>query len=103
MASWADYTFRINKLHANFKRSDIDHVDNDYLMFAVGRGNDPFVAPGCQPPNSGFIGNVESGNDLPIFDHADHSGPLVDQAGRDLAWAIGPITIRDEDVVVVTF
>jgi len=28
---------------------------------------------------------------------------LVDQAGRNLDWAIGPITIRDEDVVVVTF
>lgn len=45
--AWADYTFRINKLHANFKRSDIDHVDNDYLMFSVGRVNDLFVAPGC--------------------------------------------------------
>ena len=42
MASWANYTFRINKLHANFKRSDIDHVDNDYLMLLtpVTRGHE---------------------------------------------------------------
>jgi hypothetical protein len=95
MASWADYTFRINKLHANFKRSDIDHVDNDYLWFSVGRGNDLFVAPACQPGKSGSIGNVESGNDVPIFD--------LPTGGENKDWAIGPITIHDEDSVIVTF
>jgi hypothetical protein len=92
MGSWADYTFRMNKLHSNFKRSDIDHVDNDYMMFAVSRGNDLFVASACQPGNSGFVDNVESGNDLPLFDQGDNVG-----------WAIGPITINDDDMVVVTF
>ena len=95
----ADYTFRLNKFHCNTKQSNGNYADNDYVFFSVVVNGMTYLAPACTPP---------SGNGLPtagtldvVFDGDDVA--LWDKQPEDDTWQIGPITIDDQDTVIVLY
>ena len=66
-----DYTFRLNSLHCNSKRSNDDYVDDDFVAFMVTVNGDLYTAQACTPPSVGSIGLVKNGDDIPIGEHND--------------------------------
>ena len=94
----ADYTFRINDLLCNQKQSNGNYADNDYVLFSVAVNGQVYSAPACTPPANG---SPTAGSLAIIFNGTDT--PLWGKQPEDDSWQIGPITIDDQDTVIVFY
>ncbi len=120
----ANYTFFLNNLKINSKMSNNDYVDKDWLVFSVSVNGRQFLATACstiaggEPPQiaaqnpfyvDGYIGLAKNGDDLLLCNQPPSAGPFPSNGevppATDLVngWVVGPLTIADDDAVVVTY